>query len=60
MPLQLKKISKEINVSKVFPVHTKNAELFAKFMQNLKSQVILTRKVTITIFGNFSTVSYLL
>jgi ribonuclease J len=44
MPLQLKKILKEINVPKVFPVHTENAELFARFMQNLKSQVILTEK----------------
>jgi len=44
MPLQLKAILKEINASKVFPVHTENAELFAKFVQNLKSQVILTEK----------------
>jgi ribonuclease J len=44
MPLQLKTILKEINAPKVFPVHTENAELFAKFMQNLKSQVILTEK----------------
>ena len=44
MPLQLKNVLKEINASKVFPVHTENAELFAKFMQNLKSQVILTEK----------------
>jgi ribonuclease J len=44
MPLQLKAILKEINAPKIFPVHTENAELFAKFMQNLKSQVILTEK----------------
>jgi ribonuclease J len=44
MPLQLKAILKEINAPKAFPVHTENAELFAKFMQNLKSQVILTEK----------------
>lgn len=44
MPLQLKTILKEINAPKIFPVHTENAELFAKFMQNLKSQVILTEK----------------
>jgi ribonuclease J len=44
MPLQLKAILKEINAAKIFPVHTENAELFAKFVQNLKSQVILTEK----------------
>jgi ribonuclease J len=44
MPLQLKGILKEINAPKVFPVHTENAELFAKFMQNLKGQVILSEK----------------
>jgi ribonuclease J len=44
MPLQLKAILKEINAPKTFPVHTENAELFAKFTQNLKSQVILTEK----------------
>jgi len=44
MPLQLKAILKEMNAPKVFPVHTENAELFAKFMQNLKSQVILTER----------------
>jgi mRNA degradation ribonuclease J1/J2 len=44
MPLQLKVILKEIKAMKIFPIHTENAELFAKFMQNLKSQVILTEK----------------
>jgi len=44
MPLQLKAILKEINASKAFPVHTENVELFARFMQNLKSQVILPEK----------------
>jgi len=44
MPLQLKTILKEINATKIFPVHTENADLFAKFMRNLKSQVVLTEK----------------
>jgi ribonuclease J len=44
MPLQLKAILKEVKAAKIFPVHTENAELFARFMQNLKSQVILTEK----------------
>jgi len=43
-PLQLKAILKEINATKTFPIHTENAELFAKFMRNLKSQTILTEK----------------
>jgi len=44
MPLELKAILKEINATKTFPIHTENAELFAKFMRNLKSQTILTEK----------------
>jgi ribonuclease J len=44
MPLQLKAILKEINAPKVFPIHTENAELFAKFTQNLKSQVVLVEE----------------
>jgi ribonuclease J len=44
MPLQLKAILKEIKAAKIFPVHTEKAELFVKFMQNPKSQVILTEK----------------
>jgi len=44
MPLQLKSILKEINATKIFPVHTEHAKLFAKFMQNLKSQTVLTEK----------------
>jgi len=38
-PLRLKAALKEINAEKVFPVHTENAELFAKFMRDTKSQV---------------------
>ncbi|MGC8895748.1 MAG: MBL fold metallo-hydrolase [Candidatus Bathyarchaeia archaeon] len=44
MPLQLKKILKEINATKIFPVHTENVELFAKFMRDLKSETILVEK----------------
>jgi ribonuclease J len=44
MPLQLKTTLKEINAERVFPVHTENASLFAKFMRNLKSQVTLVEK----------------
>jgi ribonuclease J len=44
MPLQLKKALKEINASKIFPVHTENAELFAKFMRDLKSETILAER----------------
>jgi ribonuclease J len=44
MPLQLKSIIEEIGAEKIFPVHTENAELFAKFMQSSKSQVVLAEK----------------
>jgi ribonuclease J len=44
MPLQLKAVLKEINAKKEFPVHTENAELFAKFMRDEKSQVILPER----------------
>jgi ribonuclease J len=44
MPFQLKKILKEINASKIFPVHTENAELFAKFVRDLKGQIIIAGK----------------
>jgi ribonuclease J len=44
MPLQLKKALKEINAKRMFPVHTENAGLFAKFMRDLKSQVTLIEK----------------
>ncbi|MDW8040973.1 MAG: MBL fold metallo-hydrolase [Nitrososphaerota archaeon] len=43
-PLRLKVCLKEINAKKIFPVHTENAELFAKFMRDLKSQIIITDK----------------
>ncbi|MGC8998310.1 MAG: MBL fold metallo-hydrolase [Candidatus Bathyarchaeia archaeon] len=44
MPLQLKAVLKEIGAKTIFPVHTENAELFAKFMQNSKSQIVLAEK----------------
>jgi ribonuclease J len=44
MPLQLKATLKEINAERIFPIHTENASLFAKFMRNLKSQVTLVEK----------------
>jgi ribonuclease J len=44
MPLQLKSILKEIKASKVFPVHTENAELFTKFMRDLRGKVVGTEK----------------
>jgi len=44
MPLQLKTILKEIKATKIFPIHTENAELFASFTRDLKGKVILTEK----------------
>ncbi|MEM2466727.1 MAG: MBL fold metallo-hydrolase [Candidatus Bathyarchaeia archaeon] len=41
MPLQLKAILEEVGAKTIFPVHTENAELFAKFMQDSKSKVSL-------------------
>jgi ribonuclease J len=44
MPLQLKNALREMDAEKIFPVHTENAELFAKFMRDLKSETILIEK----------------
>ena len=44
MPLKLKTILKEIKATKIFPIHTENAELFASFTRDLKGKVILTEK----------------
>ncbi|MCW4009460.1 MAG: MBL fold metallo-hydrolase [Candidatus Bathyarchaeota archaeon] len=44
MPLQLKAALKAINSKKLFPVHTEQADLFAGFMRDLKSQTIPTQK----------------
>ncbi|MGQ9538751.1 MAG: MBL fold metallo-hydrolase [Candidatus Bathycorpusculaceae bacterium] len=43
-PLRLKAALKEINAKKIFPVHTENAELFAKFMRDSISQVVPPEK----------------
>jgi ribonuclease J len=44
MPLRLKAALKEINAKRIFPVHTENAHLFARFMRDLNSQVTLVEK----------------
>ncbi len=44
MPLQLKAALKEMNAARTFPIHTENAELFAKFTRDLKSQVTHVEK----------------
>jgi ribonuclease J len=44
MPLRLKKALREINGGRIFPVHTENADLFARFMRDLKSQVTVVEK----------------
>jgi ribonuclease J len=44
MPLRLKAALKEINAKRIFPVHTENAELFARFVRDLQSQVTLVEK----------------
>jgi ribonuclease J len=44
MPLQLKAILKEINAKQVYPIHTEHAELFGRFMRDLKGQIVLVEK----------------
>ena len=44
MPLRLKGALKEINAKRMFPIHTESADLFARFMRDLKSQVTLVDK----------------
>jgi hypothetical protein len=44
MPLQLKAELKTISVKRIFPVHTEQADLFAAFMRDQKSQVTLIEK----------------
>lgn len=43
-PLRLKACLKEISAKRIFPVHTENTELFAKFMRDIKSHVEMTEK----------------
>jgi ribonuclease J len=44
MPLQLKAIVRDVDAKKIFPVHTENACLFAKFIRDTKSKTILPKK----------------
>ena len=44
MPLQLKKALRQMDGRRIFPVHTENAGLFAKFIRDLKSEVIMVEK----------------
>jgi hypothetical protein len=44
MPLQLKAALKKMGAKHVFPIHTENAELFKKFMGNVRSRVRLVEK----------------
>jgi ribonuclease J len=44
MPIRLKAILKEINAKQIFPVHTEKPNLFAKFMRDLKSKIIVAEK----------------
>jgi len=44
MPLQLKNLLKTIDAEKIFPVHTENAESFAKFMRGVRSEIVLARE----------------
>lgn len=37
MPLQLKMALKQINEKRIFPVHAECAELFSRFMRDVKS-----------------------
>jgi len=44
MPLQLKNILKEINATKIFPIHTEHADLFAKFIGDLQCETVAVEK----------------
>jgi ribonuclease J len=44
MPLQLKRALREMNAKRIFPIHTESAELFVKFMRDLKASVTLVEK----------------
>jgi ribonuclease J len=44
MPLRLKAALKEVAAKRIFPVHTEAADLFARFVRDLKSQVTLVEK----------------
>jgi ribonuclease J len=44
MPLRLKAALKQIGAKRIFPVHTEAADLFARFMRDVNSQVTLVEK----------------
>jgi ribonuclease J len=44
MPLQLKEVLGHINSEQIFPVHTEHPDLFAKFVRDLRSKVVLPEK----------------
>jgi len=44
MPLDLKEILMNVKAKTVFPVHTEHAELFAGFMGNIESRVLIPEK----------------
>jgi len=44
MPLQLKALLREMEATKIFPIHTENAELVGKFIRDLKGSVVLVEK----------------
>ncbi len=44
MPLPLKATLREMSAKRIFPVHTESAGLFARFVRDLKSQVMLVEK----------------
>jgi len=44
MPLELKAVLKNMDSKRVIPIHTENADLFARFMRNLKSKITVVEK----------------
>jgi hypothetical protein len=40
MPLQLRSVLKEMNLQRIFSVHTENTRLFAEFMRALSSTIV--------------------
>jgi ribonuclease J len=46
MPLQLKAALSQMNGKRIFPVHTENADLFSKFVRDLKAQTTQVEKST--------------
>jgi ribonuclease J len=44
MPLQLRNALEQVDADQVFPIHTEDAQLVAKFMRNLKSKMIVPEK----------------